>query len=158
MHNLGGKMRSRSAMILGGIVLGVVVAGGSFFGGMAFQRTMQSSARDQFFALRRGPGGFEIPRAASPLGGMGVRPQGGPGGQVPSVFGTVKSVQGNTVLISTPQDVTTVELTDATSVRQLIEVDLEILQPGQWVMVVGEMDNEGIVTAVTIDIANEPND
>jgi hypothetical protein len=68
----------------------------------------------------------------------------------------VKSIDGDTVLVSTAQDVTTVRLADSTVVEQMTATDRSALKPGQQVTVRGQRDNTGVVTAVTLQILAEP--
>jgi hypothetical protein len=66
--------------------------------------------------------------------------------------GQVKTVEGATLTLSTAQDVTTVTLSDATQVEKTVTGVLADLQPGMQVMVSGERDAEGNLTASQIRI------
>jgi hypothetical protein len=71
------------------------------------------------------------------------------------VFGTVKSLEGETMTVSTPQDVTTVKLTGQTTIEQLVAADRSLLAVGQQITVRGTRDDSGTVTAVSIQILGE---
>jgi hypothetical protein len=58
--------------------------------------------------------------------------------------------------VSTPQDVTTVKLTQATVVQQMIAADSSALQAGQQISVRGDRDASGVVTATSLQILGEP--
>jgi hypothetical protein len=69
-------------------------------------------------------------------------------------MGQVKTNEGSTLTISTPQDVTTVNLTDSTRIQKSVEGTHADLQPGTRVMVAGERDSDGVITAEQITILN----
>ncbi len=153
----------KGLIIVGGVVLVLVVGGGAFYGGIIFERSRESDVQGRFFAERGGfPGDF---------GGFG---QGGPGGFQqsrehddgqgafqgrtgfsPGAAGTVKSIEGNTLLLSTARDVTTVILTDQTVISLFVEGGLEDLTPEQRVTVVGQRNEAGEIVADVIQILPE---
>jgi len=147
-------MRGRWGIILGAVAALVIVGAGSFYGGIAFQRSQQASAQARFFAARGGRPGAEGFAGGGFLGG--AFPGAGEGSGSRGVFGTVKSIDGDTLLVSTAQDVTTVKLADSTVVEQMTPTDRSALKPGQQVTVRGQRDNTGAVTAVTLQILAEP--
>ena len=69
-------------------------------------------------------------------------------------MGEVKSIEGNVLTVSTAQDVTTVNLSDTTQIVKSVEGTTSDLQPGVRVMVTGEQDNDGNITASQITILN----
>src|SRR5262245_64652705 len=96
------NMGKTIGIIIGVIVLCGAVGAGAFYGGTLYERQQVQNVRNTFFNGR---------------GGNGTGGNGGGGGFGGGVFGTVKSVTGNTLQISTPQNVTTVNLSDATIVK-----------------------------------------
>jgi len=133
------------AFIVGGAVIILIVAGGAFYGGMMYERSQQASIRSRFFAERGGlPGG-------TPQPGAGNVPQ-GQAGFGRGASGTVKSIQGDTLLLSTAQDVTTVILNDQTGIRKTVAGQIADLQPGQRVVVTGDRAQDGTITATSIQI------
>lgn len=150
----------RKPAVLLGAVLGVlVVAGGSFFGGMAFQRYRQTNVQQQFFADRGfGAGGQEAPLFGSggpqgefvPFGDAG-----GAGGQAVTergANGTVESLEGDTLQLTTAEGEITVTLTDETVLSRTTTVERSELQAGAQVTVIGERDDAGDITAAVIQI------
>jgi hypothetical protein len=130
------------------LVVGLV-AGGSFWAGMAYNNTAQTNeanqARDNFIRARGTPMGGDIPNDMQfPGGGQGfIR-----GGTV----GKIKSINGNVIEISTADNVTTVNLTDTTQISKTVSGMISDLTPGTQVMVTGETDANGAITAVRIQI------
>ena len=125
-------------IILGVIVLCGAVGAGAFYGGTIYERQQVQNTRNTFFNGRGGNGG---------TGGTG-----GGGGGFGGVFGTVKSINGNTIQISTPQNVTTVNLSAATTVMKTITGTVSDIQVGQTITVRGQRDSSGNVTADSIQL------
>ncbi len=150
----------RKPAILLGVVLGVlVVAGGSFFGGMAFQRYRQTSVQQQFFADRGFGAGGQAPLFGSggpqgefvPFGDAG----GAGGGQAVTergANGTVESLEGDTLRLTTAEGEITVTLTDETVLTLTATGERSDLQAGARVTVIGQRDDSGDLTAAVIQI------
>jgi hypothetical protein len=145
----------KKGLIIIGAILGIcLVAAASFWGGMKYQENQADQVVARF-ENARGP----LPGAESPEGGIFA--QGGdqqtlqsPGfiGRGGGVNGQIKSIDGNTLAISTAEDVTMVNLSDDTRIQQTLSVPFSELQPGMRVMVIGENDDDGNVDAVQIMI------
>jgi hypothetical protein len=130
-------------IIIGVIVLVGAVGAGAFYGGTLYERQQVQSVRNSFFNSRGGNGN----------GGNGGGPGGGfAGGAGGGVFGTVKSISGNTLQISTPQNVTTVNLSDATTVMKTITGTVSDITVGETITVRGQRDSSGNVAAETIQV------
>ncbi len=141
----------RAVVIVVAVVLVLLVAGGSFYGGMAYERSRQSSLQARFFAERGFPAGGSLPQGTPAAPGMFG------GGQLPAGMGraangTIKSVDGSTLLLSTAQDVTTVLLEDDTQILRTVAGTPGDLKQGLRVMVTGERDQDGVLHAATIQI------
>jgi hypothetical protein len=149
----------RLLIVLGAVLVVLLVAGGSFYGGMAFQRSRQASVQEQFFAQRGfGPGG-QAPLSGTPEGGFGSfafgNGAGGAGGEGRGASGSIESLDGNTLTLSTPQGNTTVLLTDQTVINQVVRGSPSDLQTGERITAIGERDASGTLTATTIQILPE---
>jgi hypothetical protein len=140
-------------IVIGAVALAIVIAGGSFYGGMAYQRNQEAQVRSNFLASR----GFG--NGGQGQSGQGQSGNGAGGGQRQGFFGfgggtsgQVKSFDGNVLMLSTPQDVTTVNLTSTTRIEKFGPGSTSDIQPGERVTVSGERDSNGNVTAAQIMI------
>jgi hypothetical protein len=140
-------------IIIGAILLAALIAGGSFYGGIAYQTNQANQARASFMAARgmteegQFPGG-NLPEGMQPPSGGGRDFSGG------GASGVVKTIDGNVITISTAQDVTTVTLSDDTRIEKYASAAITDLQPGVRVTVTGQRDDDGNITASQIMILN----
>jgi len=138
----------KALMISGMILLVLMVAAGSFWGGMAYESNRADRVRDNFMQARgQGNGGpfpqdGQIPVGEIPPGFLG---SGGTNGQV-------KTIDGNVMTVSTAQDVTTVHLSAETQIGKSITATIADIQPGLRVRVTGERDEAGDITAEQVTI------
>jgi hypothetical protein len=122
--------------IIGAIVLLALVGGGGFYGGVVYaQSQSQNAAAD--FAARRAGGNQQDAQGAN--GGNSFNRQGGQGnfqqfGQLVA-RGQVKSVDGNTLQISTAQSVVTVKVDTKTAISKTDAGSLSDLKAGTRVTV-----------------------
>ena len=123
----------------------LLVAAGAFYGGMRFQRTRSTNIRENFFANR---GGADT--AGFGAGGGGG---GGIGGRRGNNMGRIESIEGNVITVGTQQEQLMVKVTDATKYLKLVEGKLGDLQVGVNIIVGGERDANGIVSAANIQLA-----
>src|SRR3990170_3012004 len=72
-----GALMRRLSIVLGAVLVVLLVAGGSFYGGMAFQRTRQANVQEQFFAQRGFAPGGQLPLSGTPEGVIGERDESG---------------------------------------------------------------------------------
>ena len=138
-------------IIVGVILAAAVLSAASFWGGMTYQTNKVSQTRNDFFAARGGqPGNGQFPdNGQFPNAAQGQQGQGFRGG---GTVGQVKSIDGNVLTLSTAQNVTTVNLSDSTTVMKNVEGTTSDLQPGMRVMVTGERDSKGDLTASQVTI------
>jgi len=147
----------KNILIIMGVVVFVILAGaGGFWGGMTYKTNQASQAQARFFEQR---GGQPPSDGQFPSGQFqdGQTPNGGQfqGGFRGGTVGQVKSIDGNVLTLSTAQDVTTVNLIDTTKIVKSVEGTTSDLQTGMRVMVTGEKDDKGNLTASQITIVNE---
>lgn len=64
----------------------------------------------------------------------------------------MKALQGDTLTLSTAQDVTSVKLSEDTVIQKTVTGSLEDLQTGVRVMVAGERNDDGSIDAAQITI------
>ena len=134
--------------IVGSIILALILMGASFYGGTLYQKNQQTSAQARFLASRGitggfggGNGNFTGPEGTPGAGGAG---RGGFGG---GAQGQVKSIDGNTLTISTAQNVTTVTLSGTTTIMKSDPGTIADLKVGDRVLVTGQRDSSGNITA-----------
>lgn len=137
-------MSKRVLVGLGILVLVILVAGGSFFAGTAVG---QSQARQSLFQGRFGGQGgqFQRPdRTPQPGGPAGGARLGG------GMMGTIKSVEGDTLVVTTTEGDTQVHATDTTLIEKYTTVGVGDLEVGERVVVSGSQNDDGSVTARSI--------
>jgi hypothetical protein len=146
----------KTTLIIIAIVLAIgLAAAGGFWGGMQYQSSLADQARADFESARGPLSG--MPGGAIP---SGQRPEGQfQGGGAPGVAvtrggtaGSVKALQGDTLTLSTAQDVTSVKLSEDTVIQKTVTGSLEDLQTGVRVMVAGERNDDGSIDAAQITI------
>jgi hypothetical protein len=141
-------------IIVGVVVLVGIVAAGSFWAGTTYQSNQADQARQQFMSERGIPAdGAQLPEGGMPgerqflAGGAGF-----PGG---GTMGEIKSIDGNTLTLSTAENVTVVHLSTDTPVQKTETTGIEELQAGMRVMVIGEQDKNGEITASQVTIIGD---
>ncbi len=127
-------------IIVGVIVLVAAAGAGGFYGGTAYAAQQATNVRSAFLNGRGGGG----------TGGGGFGGGGGAGGG--GVFGTVKSVNGNTIQVSTAQNVTTVTISSTTNIVKTVSGAATDIQVGEQISARGQRDSSGNVTATSIQV------
>ncbi len=132
-------------MIIGAVILVIAIAAGGFYGGMAYQRSQADATRNNFLSARGLNGDFP----GAPGGGTDPTSGGtnGPAGGFGGPTGQIKSIDGNTLILSTAQNETKVTLSDTTVIQKTDAGAASDLQSGQQVMVTGQRDSDGNLTA-----------
>lgn len=131
------------------IIITVIIAAGSFFGGMQYQKSKTNSFRPSF-------GNGTMPSGTPPTG-MGGGPNGnsygngnGKGG---GTVGTIVSVGNDSLIVKDSSGNTkTVYYSDSTKVTQNQETTKDKLAKDAQVMISGETNDDKSVTASTIQI------
>ncbi len=118
----------------------IVVGAGSFFAGSAYGQQQAQNIRSDFFRARQSGNGTP--------NGNGTQGQNGQGGQFgrPAAAGTVKSINGNTLVI-TQQDGSTVTVTldVQTQIIKTVNGTTSDLQPGERITVMSDQTTGNIV-------------
>jgi len=144
----------------GSIVIALILMGASFYGGTLYQKNQQSSAQARFLASRGINGNFT--GGGTFTGGGAFRAEGTPGangrGFGGGETGQVKSINGNTISLSTAQNVTTVTLSDSTVILKSDPGTLADIKVGDRILITGQRDASGNMTAsqITILAAGSP--
>jgi hypothetical protein len=134
----------RTVWIILGVVVLLLVAGGSFFGGTVYGKSQAQTA----FAARR-PGGFTGANGQG-LPGANART----GGQGGGLFGQIESI-GDGVLVVKDNNgkQTQVKVTDTTLIEKQASVKLTDLATGETVIISGSTAADGSVTARSVQVA-----
>ncbi len=155
-------MRTLLYSLIALVLLGVGGAGGYFYG-VTVGETRAADIRSRFLqdrglAGQAGAGG-NVTTGAGGQGAGGAQGaaggafgQFGGGGQ--GTFGSVKSVEGNVIEVSTAQAVVKVTVPEGTRIQETVQqqVNLTDLKPGMNVVVQGDRDGQGNVTARAINL------
>jgi hypothetical protein len=126
-------------LIIAGLALLVVAAGAGFEYGKTYQSNQASQIRSQFLRSR----------GINPSNGSGGAQAAGFGG---GTFGQLKSVNGNTLTLTTQNGDVTVDLTANTQIEKTTSGTPADLQAGQQLVVRGQRDSSGTVTAESVQI------
>jgi hypothetical protein len=140
-------------MIASAVLLAAAIAAAGFWGGITYQTNKASQVQANFLNARGGAptGGGQFPGADPANGGQAPTGTRGFGG---GTMGEVKSIDGNVLTLSTAQDVTTVNLSDATVIQKTGTGSTQDLQPGLRITVSGQKDSDGNIIAEQITILN----
>lgn len=127
--------------IIAGVALLAIAAGAGFQYGKMYQSNQANQIRNQFLRSRGSNSG----------NGTGGAQAAGFGG---GVFGQLKSVNGNTLTVTTQNGDETVDLTANTQIEKTTVGTTADLKAGEQLVVRGQRDGSGTVTAETIQISN----
>jgi hypothetical protein len=146
---------SQALKIIVGVVVVLVIAAGSFYGGMIYGKSQATTARTITF-----PNGQQAPLNGPPGDGQGFRGQGqndlpgGFGDQAGMTFGTIESIDGSVVTISSGDGAQqTVKVTDTTLIEKNASVSVSDLAAGDSVIVSGSDNTDGSITARSVQVA-----
>jgi hypothetical protein len=128
----------RILWIIAGIALLAIAAGAGFQYGKMYQSNQANQVRAQ----------FQRSRGITGSGSGGAQAAGFGGG----TFGQLKSVNGNTLTVSTQNGDVTVDLTATTQIEKTTAGTPADLQAGDQLVVRGQSDSSGTVTAQQIQI------
>ncbi len=131
------------------VVVAVGAGVGGFLGGKAYQQNQANSTRNNFLRSR-GINPNATPGAGQFAGANGAGFAGGGFGR--GATGQIKSITGNTLTLTEGQNTVTVNLSDTTRIEKTTSGSSTDLQAGQEVMVTGQRDTAGNLTAVQVII------
>jgi len=145
-------MTTKILAIVGGLVVLLAVGGGAFYGGIVYEQQQAANLRNSFFAQRGGNGAGGAGQGGGngfAFGGGGAG-QGGQGNGNRGTAGQIKSINGNTITVSTPQDVVTVTVSDSTMISKTVTGTIGDLKVGDTIVVRGQRDASGNLAATNI--------
>jgi hypothetical protein len=140
-------------LIAGVVILVAGAAAGGFFYGKSYESNRASTIRNDFMR-ERGIEGFDPNASQNPGQGGANFPAGGMG-MGRGATGEVKSIDGNTLTLTSGDTETVITLSDTTQIVKTTSGTTADLTAGQQVMVTGERDANGnITTATQVTILN----
>ncbi len=143
-------MTAKILAIVGGIVVLLAVGGGAFYGGILYEQQQATNLRNTFFAGRNGNGQGGTGQGGGNGFAFGGGQGQGQGGGNRGTFGQIKTIDGNTITVSTPQNVVTVTVSDSTVIMKTVTGTVGDLKVGDTIVVRGQPDASGNVAATNI--------
>lgn len=126
----------KNTILIAGILL-IVVGVGGFYAGMKYQQSKQPSRAD--FQARMGMG-QGVPGAQRPAGAEGVR-------------GEIISQDETSITVKLPDDSSKIVLiSENTAINKATEGSFDDLETGEQVMVFGQTNSDGSISATNIQI------
>jgi len=137
-------------ILLSVIVTAVIVGGGAFFGGMQYAKSQTPDMGD----LASRFGNFDPSQRSGMSGGMGGFTRSQAGGEF--VSGEILSMDAESITIKLPDGSSKlVFFSDASKINKMTEGSSADLVTGTIITVIGTSNNDGSVTASTIQILPE---
>ena len=142
---------NRTVQIILGIIILVVVAGGSFYGGMVYGKSQVPAFPNAAFRGQGGAADFALGGPAA--GGQGgAARQGGQGGGF--VVGQIEELGAGVLTITdTSGKQTRVAVSDTTLIEKNASVTLADLQKGETVVVSCSAGADGTITASSVQVS-----
>ena len=136
---------NRTVRIAVGVLVLVLVAGGSFYGGTVYGRGQAQAAGSARLRAARGTDGGAAGQFAAGQRGAG---QGG------MLFGQIQDIGDGTLTITDNSGAQRkVQVTDTTLIQKQASVTLADLQTGESVIVSGSTGSDGSITARSVQVA-----
>ena len=142
------------------MVVGVAAGFGGYTLGMKAGQTRSADIRTNFLAARgagTGQQGAGMPGQGAPAGGQtGGQTAGAQFNPANFAMGQVKQVDGNTVQLSTANEVLKVTVGDQTRIQKMGDGSLSDINAGERITVQGTRKSDGTFTAQMIQIGAAP--
>ncbi len=138
---------NRIVIIVVGVLLALLIAAGSFYGGMVYGEN-RAQAEMPVFANAEGTPGWRGQFGAPPGGQAGTDRRQFSGAQGGSLFGEIQSLgSGEMTIIDQNGKQVKIHVTDTTLIQKQAEVTLADLQEGEMVAISGSQETDGSITA-----------
>lgn len=147
---------SRTLRVVLGVVVVLILVGGSFYGGTLYGKQQALAQLPEAFRQRLAQFGQQGAQA-----GMGT-PQAQPGQrgfarfgeQGGGLIGQIEEINGDTLIITNFEgQQTRVQVTDTTLIEKYASVTVAELEPGEQVIVSGSENEDGSITARSVQVA-----
>ena len=143
---------NRTVMIVLGVLVVVLVAAGSFYGGMVYgknqvETTLPVAGEGVEFSGPRGQFGQRGIQMGGEEGQL-LREQGG------MLFGEIQSIGDGELMVTDPNgEQITVYVADTTLIQKQADVTLADLEEGETVIISGNRDDDGNITARSLQVS-----
>lgn len=131
-------------LIAGVAALVIVVGAGSFFAGSAYGQQQAQNIRLEFFRDRLAPAVTQGDPTQGQQGQQGLRSQ---AGRV-AATGTVKSVQGNKIEVTTRNGAVTVTVDSQTQIIKTVAATIADIQPNQNITIMSDQTGNNVTARV----------
>ena len=136
----------KKVWVVTGIVLVVLIVGaGSFWGGMSYGESRATPDIETLMRERMAAGGGGFPGGRGSGQGMGMG-----GAQGGGVMGTIEAVEDSTLVVSSNDGIVRVRTTDTTLIQKMMAVEVDALDVGTTVLVIGSENDDGTITARSV--------
>jgi hypothetical protein len=139
-------MDKRLLIGLGVLALVILAAGGAFYYGTSVGEARARQARRQLFQQGMRGQGAQFPAAL----GIAQSEQEGGARMGGGILGTIETIEGDTLVLTTQEGRLRVRATDTTLIEKYSLVGVDQLETGEQVTVSGSRDDDGSITARSI--------
>ena len=140
----------KKVWVVTGLVLIVLIVGaGCFWGGMTYGESRATPDIETLMRERMAAGGGGFP------GGRGQGQTGRTGAaqgivQGAGTMGTIESIEGETLVVNSNDGIVRVKTTDTTLIQKMMAVEVDALEVGTTVLVIGPKNDDGTITARSV--------
>jgi hypothetical protein len=146
---------NRAVKIALGVVVVLVVAGGSFYGGTVYGQNQRQSDSTATRGWQGRPAGTQQP-GSLPSGQSSSDRSQSLGAQGGSLFGEILSVgDGQMTILDQSGKQVQIHVTDTTLIQKQAEVTMTDLQQGETVAVSGRQEDDGSITARMVQVTSD---
>jgi hypothetical protein len=131
----------------------ITVAGSADANGAIAATSIDTLSQGQITQFTPAPG--SSPRGGRPAGPNGSNLPNFPGGAGGGVFGTISSINGNTLMVTASQGPVTVNVSSSSAIQETVSGALSDLKVGDSLTVIGSRDSNGDITATSIIVRPE---
>jgi hypothetical protein len=133
--------------VVTGVVLVVLIVGaGCFWGGMAYGESHATPDVETLIRERMAAGGGQFPggrrtgQGAGTGAGQGTAAGGG-------VMGTIEAIEDSVLVVNSNDGIVRVTTTETTLIQKMAAVEVDALDVGTTVLVIGSKNDDGTITA-----------
>lgn len=137
-----------------GVVVVLILVAGSFYGGTLYGKQQAEDSVPEAFRERMAQFAQSGGAAGTHEGGVGQGGFGRFGGQGGGLVGQIEEINGDTLVITNMNgQQTRVQVTETTLIEKYASVTVAELEPGEQVTVSGSENEDGSITARSVQVA-----